>query len=132
MRKSIQPVQYWDATNLRALPEAATQTMLMYPHSGVVALPSEWVLLPGSPQPFFDLARWWHCAALGMTHDVYESGESHMPHCLLEHFEDCGSDGHVEYQRVGYALLTDALLREYVDAARVATDRYEFPIIEQD
>ena len=131
-RTCITPLQYWDATAAHTLPEAATQTLLMYQHTGVVALPSEWVLLPGSPHPHFDTARWWHCSALGIDHHVYPGGESHLPHCLLEHFEDCGSDGHVEYQRVGYALLTDAAMREYIDAARVATDRYEFPVIERD
>jgi hypothetical protein len=64
---------------------------------------------------------------LGLTHTKREDFESWLPHVLIEHWEDGGSDGHVEYELIGYAVLNYEDASKYVEAAQAARSRYDFP-----
>jgi hypothetical protein len=96
--------------------------------TGQFALPTEFVLLPASTLPLFTTARYWEDGdRLGLTHTKTESSESWLPHVLIEHWEDGGSDGHVEYELLGYAVLNYEDASKYVAAAWAAKGRYDFP-----
>ena len=126
-RESFEPLDYWRAGD--KLPAAAAKLLRTSP-DGVIGLPSEFVLLPGQiGRLVFDTARFWSSAELGITHTKTDDSESWLPHVLIEHWENCGDDGHTVYQLVGHAVLTDAAARTYRNAALAAMHSCDFPAI---
>lgn len=129
MRTYITPVRYWHRRD--GLPDLVL-TLVTSPAEGLICLPTQFVLLPRQDHHLvFDTARFWSSRELGLTHTKTVDSESWAPHFLLEHWENCGDDGHLVFELVGYAVLSDAQLHEYWAAARAATNRYDFPQIEQ-
>jgi hypothetical protein len=126
-RKPFTPLQYWASNDL---PEWACRIITRSPER-IFALPSEMVLLPGN-SVYFDTARMWSDGVLGATQRWNDDGELTMnyPHYLIEDWQDWGDDGHVVYQICGYAVLNAEDAQAFHTAARVATDRWEFPYIE--
>lgn len=122
----IVPLKYWA---LDDLPPEIAGIAAVSPE-GLVALPTEFRLMPHNASGLvFDTARWWSSHALGITHIKTENSESWSPHILLEHWEDCGEDGHLEFQLVGYAVLSDEQFQQYAGAARSVQNSWEFPQI---
>ena len=117
---TIKPVNFWHR-NVRRLPKIVINAITTLSYVQYFGLPSEYVLMPGTSTPPLQQGR-----AFLHFRKVKENEYNH----LIEVYEDWGDDGHIEYNLGGFAEITDAQYKEYLEAVNAAKSPWEFPQID--
>jgi len=131
MRKEFKPLQFVPrSSRTPVIPVEWTTVMTLHSPAYHIVVPTQVLLLPAAKRPVqMDQSRAWRTATQFFGFDREETATSQYtrPRYVVEVMEDCGDDGHTWFDCIGWALVTEAMLMEFIDAAESAASLYEYP-----